>query len=148
MAAPQIPGVHIWLILMKAFHSLSACTARTLTDSGLGDSDFRVLEVLLHKGAMPVNTIGPKVFLTPGAISTAVDRLYRKGLVTRTGSAEDRRIHIVDLTAKGRSLIRRVFDAHARDIEEIASVLTPADRVLLVEALKKFGKRAEDCRRS
>jgi hypothetical protein len=28
----------------------------------LGDSDFRVLEVLLHKGPLPVNSIGPKVF--------------------------------------------------------------------------------------
>ena len=27
--------------------------------TGLGDSDFRVLEVLLHKGPLPVNTIGP-----------------------------------------------------------------------------------------
>jgi len=33
--------------------------------AGLGDSDFRVLEVLLHKGTLPVNTIGPKVWLNP-----------------------------------------------------------------------------------
>jgi hypothetical protein len=38
----------------------------------LGDSDFRVLEALLHKGPLPVNTLGPKVWLTPGSISVAV----------------------------------------------------------------------------
>jgi MarR family 2-MHQ and catechol resistance regulon transcriptional repressor len=42
----------------------------------LGESDFRVLEVLLHKGPMPVNAIGPKVYLNLGSVSVAVDRLY------------------------------------------------------------------------
>jgi hypothetical protein len=41
----------------------------------LGDSDFRVLEVLLHKGPLPVNTIGPIVDLTPGSISSGIPAL-------------------------------------------------------------------------
>jgi MarR family 2-MHQ and catechol resistance regulon transcriptional repressor len=137
-------GVHIWLVLMKAFHALSAATTRTLRDNDLGDSDFRVLEVLLHKGALPVNTIGAKVFLTTGSISTAVDRLVQKGLVSRTGSDTDRRVHIVELTAKGRTLITPVFNAHAKRLEEIARVLSLAERAQLVAGLKKIGKNAED----
>ena len=140
---PQdVCGVHIWLVLMKAFHAVAARGARDLRGSGLGESDFRVLEALLHKGAMPVNTIGPKVFLTPGSISTAVERLYERGLVSRVDSKSDRRVRMVDLTPKGRALIRRVFGAHARSMEEVASVLSEAERVQLVEALKKFGKHA------
>ncbi len=52
-----------------------------LSPSGLGNPEFRVLEVLLHKGPLPVNTIGPRVWLTPGSISIAVDRLEKKALV-------------------------------------------------------------------
>src|SRR6266850_1904870 len=90
-------GVHVWLVLMKAFHALAAHAEESLNLSrtGLGDSDFRVLEVLLHKGPLPVNTIGPKVWLTPGSISVAVDRLLRKELVSRTEHSGDRRIRIV-----------------------------------------------------
>src|SRR6266481_5719810 len=75
-------GVHVWLVLGKAFQAMAARAAESLNVSrtGLGDSDFRVLEVLLHKGSLPVNTIGPKVWLTPGSISVAVDRLEKKGL--------------------------------------------------------------------
>jgi MarR family len=51
-----------------------------------------VLEALLHKGPLPVNTIGPKVHRTPGSISVAVDRLLEKGLVSRAESSEDRRV--------------------------------------------------------
>jgi len=34
---------------------------RGIEETGISDRDFRVLEVLLHKGPLPVNTIGPKV---------------------------------------------------------------------------------------
>jgi MarR family transcriptional regulator, 2-MHQ and catechol-resistance regulon repressor len=139
-----VSGVHVWLILMKSFHSIAACSSQRLKCSGLGDSDFRVLEVLLHKGPLPVNAIGPKVFLTPGSISIAVDRLYEKGLVSREGSETDRRVRVVDLTAKGRTLIKRVFSEHARSMEKLAQVLTESERVQLVAALKKLGKHAAE----
>src|SRR5436853_4963371 len=76
-------GVHVWLVFMKAFQALLPHAAESIERTDLGDSDFRVLEVLLHKGPLPVNTIGPKVYLTPGSISVAVDRLVDKGLVSR-----------------------------------------------------------------
>lgn len=45
-------GVHVWLVLGKAFHALAthAEESLNLSRAGLGDSDFRVLEALLHKG--------------------------------------------------------------------------------------------------
>ena len=85
-------GVHVWLVLMKAFQALMPHAAESIARTELGDSDFRVLEVLLHKGPLPVNTVGPKVWLTPGSISVAVDRLARKGLVSRNDHPDDRRV--------------------------------------------------------
>src|SRR5439155_3105408 len=52
-------GVHVWLVFMKAFQALVPHAAGSIKRTKLGDSDFRVLEVLLHKGPLPVNTIGP-----------------------------------------------------------------------------------------
>jgi MarR family transcriptional regulator, 2-MHQ and catechol-resistance regulon repressor len=140
----DIRGVHVWLILMKAFHAMAAYASRSFRDSGLGDSDFRVLEALLHKGPLPVNTIGPKVFLTPGSISTAVDRLYERGLVTRTEGGTDRRVRLVDLTPKGRRLIERIFSDHVEHLEKLADILTPSERAQFIEALKKLGRRAAE----
>ena len=105
--------IHVWLVLNKAFQAITRHAAAGIHQAGLSDSDFRVLEVLLHKGPLPVNTIGPKVNLTPGSISVAVDRLYAKGLVSRIESAEDRRIRIVALTPSGKKLIVPVFREHA-----------------------------------
>jgi MarR family 2-MHQ and catechol resistance regulon transcriptional repressor len=138
-------GVHVWLVLAKAFHALMAHAEESLhlSRAGLGDSDFRVLEVLLHKGPLPVNTIGPKVWLTPGSISVAVDRLEKKALVKRKNTV-DRRVRLVELTAKGRVLITKTFREHANAMEEAAGVLSKEDRLILLRLLKKLGKGAQE----
>ena len=102
----------------KALQALEKYAFGRIQQAGLGDSDFRVLEALLHKGPLPVNTIGPKVNLTPGSISVAVDRLYSKGLVSRVESAEDRRIRIVALTPSGKELIILSFGSTLLTFEE------------------------------
>jgi len=133
---------HVWLVMMKAMRALTRYAAAGIEDTGLGDSDFRVLEVLLHKGPLPVNTIGPIVDLTPGSISIAVDRLVAKGLVSRVESAEDRRVRIVALTPRGKELIASAFRKHSGQMKRVFSELSPEELRGLEVALKKIGKRA------
>src|SRR5438094_10405964 len=109
--------VHVWLVFMKAFQALLPHAAGSIKRTELGDSDFRVLEVLLNKGPLPVNAIGPNVWLTARSISVAVNRLVEKGLVSRKDHADDRRVRRVDLTAKARALITRGFRDHAVAME-------------------------------
>ena len=139
-------GVHVWLILMKAFQALIPHAEESIRRTELGDSDFRVLEALLHKGPLPVNTVGPKVWLTPGSISVAVDRLVKKGLVSRKDHAGDRRVRQVELTAKGRALIIRGFREHAAAMDTAISVLSKNERLTLLRLLKKLGKHAAETR--
>src|SRR5215470_18562211 len=70
---------HVWLVMIKAMRALTRYAAAGIEETGLGDSDFRVLEVLLHEGPLPVNAIGPIVDLTPGSISIAVTVSSRRG---------------------------------------------------------------------
>jgi MarR family transcriptional regulator, 2-MHQ and catechol-resistance regulon repressor len=133
---------HVWLVMMKAMRALTKYAAADIAGTGLGLSDFAVLEVLLHKGPLPVNTIGPIVDLTPGSISIAVDRLFAKGLVSRVESAEDRRVRIVALTSRGKDLIASAFRKHSGQMKKVFSELGAEELRGLEVALKKVGKRA------
>src|SRR5258706_15497746 len=95
-------GVHTWLILWKATRAVEARAHESIEENGLRATDFAILEALLHKGPMPVNTIGRKLLLTSGSITTAVDRLVAKGLVARGEDPDDRRLRGVQLTREGR----------------------------------------------
>jgi MarR family 2-MHQ and catechol resistance regulon transcriptional repressor len=134
---------HAWLVMMKAMRALTRYAAAGIDETGLGLSDFGVLEILLHKGPLPVNTIGPIVNLTPGSISIAVDRLVAKGLVSRVESTEDRRVRIVALTSRGKDLIVTAFRKHARQMKRVFSELSSEELRALEMALKKVGKRAD-----
>ena len=142
-AASTRPGVHVWLILMKAYGAIEAVAAKSIADSNLCPSDFQILEILLHKGALPVNTIGRKIMLTSGSISTAVDRLEKRKLVRRDPSVDDARVTYVSLTGPGHALIQRVFSSHAQRMEDVFDPLSDQERLLLEELLKKVGKHAE-----
>jgi MarR family 2-MHQ and catechol resistance regulon transcriptional repressor len=132
---------------MKAFQALIPHAAGSIKRTELGDSDFRVLEALLHKGPLPVNTIGPKVWLTPGSISVAVERLVKKRLVSRKDHPDDRRVRRVELTPIGRALITLGFREHAAAMETAVSVLSKKERLTLLRLLKKLGKHAAETRK-
>jgi len=139
--APE--ALHAWLIMLKAWQSMSRYASPALLDKGLGESDFRVLEVLLHKGPMPVNAIGPKVALNPGSVSVAVDRLYKKGFVSRVESSDDRRVRTVSLTEKGRQMFVPLFRRHTALIKRAFQGVSSEELQQLERILKKVGKRAE-----
>src|SRR5258706_2989370 len=88
-------AAHLWLVLWKATRAVEAHAHKSLESQPICPSDFAVLEALLHNGPLPVNTIGRKVLLTSGSITTAVDRLEGQGLVERRAHATDRRARAV-----------------------------------------------------
>src|SRR5215471_19319042 len=110
-------GTHLWLILLKAHAALRVHAEAQVHSMGLGFSEFAVLEVLLHKGPLPVNTIGARVRLTSGSITAAVDRLEAQKLVERCSHATDRRARMVHLTEAGRQLAQDAFAAHEAAME-------------------------------
>jgi MarR family transcriptional regulator, 2-MHQ and catechol-resistance regulon repressor len=142
MAKRSSDPVHCWLVWRKAYEAAHEYLYRGIEETGISDTDFRVLEALLHKGPLPVNTIGPKVHLTPGSISVAVDRLLEKGLVSRAESPDDRRVRIVALTKTGKDLIVPIFRKHSVEIGKVFADTNPKELQILESVLKKAGKRA------
>ena len=126
----------------KAYEAASDYLLGGIQETGISETDFRVLEVLLHKGPLPVNTIGPKVHLTPGSISVAVDRLLDKGLVSRVESPDHRRVRMVALTKSGKDVILPVFRKHSAEIGTVFADANPKELQMLETVLKKAGKRA------
>ena len=140
--ATDASGTHLWLVLMKAHRTLQRLATQSIESSEAGLSDFAVMEMLLHKGPQPVNAIGRRVELTSGAITTAVDRLESRGLVTRKAHPSDRRARIVQLTAAGEEKAARTFAGHKAAMDVAASALSKTERATLIALLKKLGTSA------
>jgi MarR family transcriptional regulator, 2-MHQ and catechol-resistance regulon repressor len=141
--AAKSDGTHVFQALWKAYRALLEQSDASKKRINLCDSDFRVLEALLHEGPLPVNIIGHKVDLTTGSITTAIDRLESKWLVVRKYHTADRRIRVVELTSKGTRLIEKGYGQYRIDMEKAVSNLSRAERGLLVDLLKRLAKSDE-----
>ena len=136
-------GAYIRLILARAAKAIEVVDRASIANTGLNVSDFGILEALLHKGPLPINTIGSKVLLTSGSMTAAVNRLTARGLVRRVQDPTDGRYYHLHLTAAGRELISKAYGKHAQNLEKAADVLSPDERRDLVRLLKKIGRRAQ-----
>ncbi len=144
----DLSGIHIWLVLWKAGRAVEAQAQRSIARFGMVQSDFGVLEALLHRGPLSAKQLGAKVLLTSGSVTAAIDRLAARGLVRREDDAHDRRACIVQLTAAGRRLIERAFTQHRTEMEEALEGFSVEERKALLPLLRRLGRVAESGRSS
>ncbi len=137
-------SLKVLTVLYRASSSVQSRAWSNIQESKLGLSDFAILEVLLHKGSLPINVIGAKILLTTGSMTSAIDRLESRGLVERVVHATDRRTKLVQLTEKGCDLIKPAFAAHEVAVEKITAGLTYAEKMQFIELAKKLGKYADE----
>jgi MarR family 2-MHQ and catechol resistance regulon transcriptional repressor len=144
MRAAEKPAIHTWLVLMKAHRTLRRHAERSIEVLEMCLSDFAILEALLHKGPQSVRDLGRRIDLTSGAMTTAIDRLETRGLVTRTDHATDRRAWAIHLTPEGKALISKVFAEHGQAMERAMRGLSKSERATLTDLLKRLGTTAEE----
>lgn len=140
----NIKGEHLFLLMYKASKAVDSFDHQSIQSLGFSSiSDFIVLEILLHKGPLPVNVIGQKLMLTSGSITTAIDRAQKKGYVRRERDVEDGRIVNVVLTDEGHAFISSTFETHAANLERLFNVLTKEEKNDFARLIKKIGTAAE-----
>ena len=132
----------LWIVLTRTYHAIAGTIEHSLAALHIGLSDFMALEVLLHKGPLSMSAIGARILLANASMTSAIDRLDRLGLVTRTGSDCDRRVRLVNLTPAGRALITDLYRRHAEELETLMADLPQADRRQLRRGLKTIGLAA------
>ena len=129
---------------MKAHRTLRRHAERSIEAVDMCLSDFAILEALLHKGPQSVSELGRRIELTSGSMTTAIDRLEARGLVTRADHATDRRTWVIHLTPEGRALISKVFARHEQAMERAMRGLSKSERATLTDLLKRLGTTADE----
>lgn len=138
-SADRITAPQLWWVVTRGHHAIRLLAERSITNTGLCLTDFAALEALLHKGPLTITQIQEKVLLASGSMTAAIDRLEKRGLVVRNSTSSDRRARIVELTPKGERMAGECFAKHARDLEQLMSVLSGREKQQLYTLLKKIG---------
>lgn len=111
-----------------------------LDEFDLTFNQFKVLEVLYHRGDLNIGSITKLTMSTPGNITVVVRNLKRDGWITTISDPEDKRASILTITKKGIEVIEKVFPNHAKNLKKSLEVLSDEELDTLYELLNKVYK--------
>ena len=111
-----------------------------LASHKLCPSDLAILSRLQKKGPSPVNQIAPKVGLTSGSMTSAVQRLRKRELITTQRDDKDGRKVRVHITKDGKQALRQLTSDREKLFAPTFATLTNRESQLLAALLKKVRK--------
>jgi DNA-binding MarR family transcriptional regulator len=135
-AAKQLTGR-----LIRVASLIQAAFAQAFAPLGLNEGDYGVLVALRRAGAphqLTPTDLARHQMMTSGGMTAAIDRLERKGLVTRRPNPNDRRGTLVGLTDEGRNVVDRAMELQAEVETRLVQALDHSDRSRLEQLLRKL----------
>lgn len=119
------------LALQRATHATLQVLAAELVDLDLTASEINALANLADGRGRTVSELGAAVGIRPTTLTSVLDRLERRGHISRGARPGDRRVVLIELTASGQAMAGTIREA-------IAALETRALATLPATALAGF----------
>lgn len=127
-------------ILFRTVDTITEVIKNDMKKHELNVTEFGTLEVLYHKGTLPVQKIIDKVLIANSSMSYVLAKLINKKLVTKEYCPTDKRSYHVSITKKGMELMDQIYPTHLKSLRKKLDILTSEEEKHLQELLKKVGK--------
>lgn len=134
-----VAALDSYIKLTRASESVFSRTTAHLSDYGVTDSQFAVLEALYHLGTLSQVELAQKLLKSTGNMTLVLKNLEKQHLIYRERSQQDQRYMRVSLTDAGRELIANIMPTHVQGIVESMSVLTAEEQATLGQLCRKLG---------
>ena len=132
-------SIDVLVRVLKITDSIDVESARRLNPP-----DVQTLLRIGDRGQCIATDISKFLNVAPTTTSSIVDRLSRRGLVTRDRSDENRRIVHLTLTEQGQRVRSEIIDAQNKDCAAMLALLDTSERELFVGLLEKVPSKFLD----
>jgi DNA-binding MarR family transcriptional regulator len=133
--APSTEDVRVAGMLLSVLPRIGKIAAQVAHERGAITLErARILWQLLEAPRRS-GELAQRCGLTPASVSELVDSLARDGFVRRSEDPTDRRVVVVEITARGRREIERVGELMRAPVAKIIASLSSEKRVRLAAAL-------------
>ena len=112
--------------------------------SDLSITEIHTVEAVGLYGSKTMSEIAAELEITMGTLTTAVDKLIRKGYLERNRSDSDRRIVNVSLTQRGKLAYRIHEKFHLDMVKAIMSDFNTEEEEILLIALRKLNMHLKE----
>lgn len=109
---PREPFLPVIRELVRTYQAFETFSNAHVREMGLTPPQFDVVATLGNTAGMTCKELSQHTLITKGTLTGVIDRLFDKGLVSRTALPEDRRSVFIALTDAGQALFETIFPAH------------------------------------
>ena len=129
-------------MLLKGYSKVISSEEKILKSlDGLGLKEFNTLDAIWELTKNKNNTsnnLAKVLGVTPGTITTNLDRLCEKGLVFKQKNDMDKRLVFVSLTPLGVAVRKKRENAHKKILNQAIGRLSDAENVALTSLVNKL----------
>ena len=127
--------------LVKLFNDVLQIEEDTIKSGALADlsiTELHTIETIGMYNERTMSDVAHDLEITVGSLTTAINKLIKKGYVERKRIEEDRRVVLIKLTEKGDEAFKSHADFHDDMIKSIMKELPKDEEEILITALKKM----------
>lgn len=138
-------------ILVKLFNNILRIEEFALKSAPFNDlsiTEMHTIEAIGIEKARTMSEVALDLKITVGTLTTAINKLIKKGYVERKRIEEDRRVVLIKLTKKGKLAYRLHEKFHSDMIKKTIEGLSEEEEEVLISSLDRlnmFFKKEYDC---
>lgn len=134
-------------LLVKLFRDILDIEEKWLQESEFSDlsvTETHVIEAISLDKERTMSEVAHDLGITVGTLTTAINKLIKKGYVNRRRIEEDRRVVLIMLTEKGKEVYKLHEEFHNDMIKYTIDGFTPGEGEVLVKALERVSNFFEE----
>lgn len=127
-------------LLVKLFNDILKIEEKSLREGDFSDlsvTEMHIIEAIGRNVEKTMSEVAGVLNVTVGTLTTAINRLIRKGYVERKRIEEDRRVVLIKLTEKGDLAFINHEKFHNDMIQGILEGLSEEHEGIFIDSLKK-----------
>lgn len=137
---PDTPARRAVVSVVRGFGAVSRLMGPHYASFGLTPPQFQMLTVLnrLRGERVTQRRLGKELYVSFPNVTVMLSRLEKEGLIERTVNATDRRERLVKISARGRTLLRKIWKIQPDQLEQVMAGLTDSERLRLAQLMNKM----------
>lgn len=128
-------------LLVSVYDDIEKIESKSLSSGAFKDlsiTEIHTLEAIGLSGERSMSEIATSLDITTGTLTTAIDKLIKKGYVVRNRSDVDRRIVYIALTKKGKLAYKVHEGFHYKMVMSVMTDLNEEEVQALIKGLDKL----------
>jgi DNA-binding MarR family transcriptional regulator len=134
-------------ILVEIYDDINHIEEYSIKQGAFNDisiTEIHTIEAVGMYGSKTMSEVAQTLNITMGTLTTAVDKLIKKGYMERSRSDSDRRIVNVSLTKRGKLAYRIHEKFHMDMVRAIMEDFTPEEEDILLRGLRKLNMHLKE----